>query len=87
MPHIAYVLLASSALLLLAVLAGKVSDRVGIPPLLLFLAVGMLAGSDGPGGIYFDDAWLAQLVGTVTLALILFASGVDTHWPEVRPVF
>src|SRR5262249_15384246 len=33
------------------------------------------------------DAWLAQLVGTVALALILFASGLDTHWPEVRPVF
>src|SRR5262249_22097400 len=86
MPHIEYLLLAASALLLLAVLAGRVSDRVGIPPLLLFLVIGMLAGSDGPGGIYFDNAWLAQLVGTVALTLILFASGLDTCWPQVRPV-
>src|SRR5262249_23037756 len=35
--------------------------------------------------IYFDDAWLAQLVGVIALTLILFASGLDTHWPEVRP--
>jgi len=86
MPHIEYVLLAASALLLLAVVAGMASDRVGIPPLLVFLAIGMLAGSDGPGGIYFDDAWLAQLVGVIALTLILFASGLATHWPEVRPV-
>src|SRR5262249_44480464 len=84
MPHIESLLLAASALLLIAVLAGKASDRVGIPPLLLFLAIGMLAGSEGPGGIYFDNAWLGQLVGVVALTLILFASGLDTCWPEVR---
>ena len=84
MPTIEEVILAASVLLLLGVLASKVSIRAGIPPLLLFLALGMLAGSDGPGGIFFDNAWLAQLVGTVALAFILFSGGLDTDWPKVR---
>jgi cell volume regulation protein A len=46
----------------------------------------MLAGSDGPGGIYFDDASLAQSLGVVALALILFSGGLDTEWSSVRPV-
>ena len=55
-----YILLAAAVLLLLSVLASKVSGRLGVPSLLLFLGVGMLAGSDGPGGVHFDDAYLAQ---------------------------
>jgi potassium/hydrogen antiporter len=83
---IEHLLLVTSALLLLAVLAGKASARIGIPPLLLFLVVGMLAGSDGPGGIYFNDPLLAQLIGALALAFILFSAGLDTEWPSVRPV-
>src|SRR6266581_2790430 len=78
-------LLVSSLLLLLSILAWKVSSRLGIPALLLFLGIGMLAGSDGPGGIYFDNALLAQEVGIVALAFILFAGGLETHWKVVRP--
>ena len=78
-------LLVASVLLLLSVLAWKVSSRLGIPGLLLFLAFGMLAGSDVPGGIYFDNAQLAQEVGIVALALILFAGGMETEWEVVRP--
>jgi len=78
-------LLVSSVLLLLSILAWKVSSRLGIPALLLFLGIGMLAGSDGPGGIYFDDASVAQSVGVVALAFILFAGGLDTEWKVVRP--
>ncbi len=85
MANIEHLLLVASVLLLLCVLAGKISVRVGVPPLLLFLLLGMLAGSDGPGGIYFDDPWLAQLVGTIALVLILFSGGLDTSWPNVRP--
>ena len=40
----------------------------------------------GPGGLYFDDAWLAQFLGIVALVFILFAGGLDTHWSGVRPV-
>lgn len=76
------------ALLLLAgVLAGKVSGRFGIPALLLFLIIGMAAGSDGPGGIEFIDAGLTSQVGSLALAFILFSGGLDTHWSRVRPVF
>jgi NhaP-type Na+/H+ and K+/H+ antiporter len=55
-------------LLLVAVFAGKVSGRFGIPALLLFPVIGMLAGSDGPGGIEFDDVGLASSIGAVALA-------------------
>jgi cell volume regulation protein A len=79
-------LISASLLLLICVLASKVSDRFGIPALLLFLALGMLAGSDGIGGIYFDDPALAQFIGVVALVLILFSGGIDTEWDQVRPV-
>lgn len=81
-----YQLLGLAVILLLSVLASKVSDRFGVPALVLFLALGMLVGSDGPGGIYFDDAVLAQFLGAAALALILFSGGLDTNWRDVRPV-
>lgn len=77
----------TSVLLLMSILASKVSDRFGIPSLLVFLILGMLAGSEGIGGIYFDDHTLAQSVGVVALCLILFSSGLSTLWRSVRPVF
>jgi potassium/hydrogen antiporter len=80
------ILLAASVLLLLSILASKASGRLGVPALLLFLVIGMLAGSDGPGGIYFDDPWLTQLVGVVALAFILFDGGLSTRWSAIRPV-
>ena len=80
------ILFAAAMLLLISVLASKASDRLGVPALLIFLVLGMLAGSDGPGGIYFDDAWTAQFLGVIALALILFAGGIDTHWQSVRPI-
>lgn len=76
----------ASGLVLAGVLASKLSSRVGIPSLLLFLAVGMLAGSDGIGRIDFDNAELAQSLGVIALAFILFAGGLDTSWSSVRPV-
>jgi potassium/hydrogen antiporter len=86
MTSIDHILVAASVLLLLSVIASKASAKLGIPALLLFLVLGMLAGSDGPGGIYFDDAHFAQSLGVVALALILFSGGLDTEWSSVRPV-
>ncbi len=82
---IEYALLVTAVLLLLSVLASRASSKFGIPALLLFLLVGMLAGSDGPGGIYFDNAQATQSLGVVALTLILFSGGLDTNWPTVRP--
>lgn len=79
-------LLVVGALLLLAIVAGKASGRIGLPGLALFLVIGMLAGSEGMGGIAFDDAPVAQFVGIAALTLILFSGGLDTRWASVRPV-
>lgn len=80
------VLVLVGVLLFLSVLASKASAKLGIPALALFLGLGMLAGSDGPGGISFDDPGLAKTLGSVALAFILFAGGLDTAWERVRPV-
>ncbi len=86
MISIEILLLGSSILLLLSILASKASDKIGVPALLLFLIVGMLAGSEGPGGIEFDNPWLAQSLGVTALSFILFAGGLDTDWSSIRPV-
>ncbi len=83
---IEYTLVAASFLLLVSIVASKISSRLGIPALLLFLVVGMLAGSEGVGGIYFDDPLLAQFLGVAALAFILFSGGLDTQIDDIRPV-
>ena len=81
-----YLLLAVAVLLLLSVAASKASGWLGIPALLLFLIIGMLAGSDGPGGVYFDNPWLAQSLGIIALIFILFAGGLQTKWSSIKAV-
>jgi cell volume regulation protein A len=78
-------------LLVGAVLAGSIAvafgaARVGVPSLVAFLALGMLLGSDGPGGIEFDDAELARKVGVIGLAAILYEGGLSTSWRRLRRV-
>lgn len=73
-------------LLFLGVVASKASSKLGVPALLLFLLIGILAGSEGPGRIPFDNAALAQSIGVMALAFILFAGGLDTNWRLVSPV-
>ncbi|MCC9165240.1 potassium/proton antiporter [Pontibacter harenae] len=80
------ILLGSSILLFLSILISKSLGRLGIPALALFLGVGVLAGSEGIGGIYFDDALTAQSLGTIALAIILFSGGLDTRWEHTKPV-
>ncbi|HWI90241.1 MAG TPA: potassium/proton antiporter [Flavisolibacter sp.] len=80
------ILLIGSILLLISILAGKTIKRFGVPTLIFFLIVGMLAGSEGIGGIYFDNAALAQFIGIVALNFILFSGGLDTHWQSIKPV-
>jgi uncharacterized membrane protein YtjA (UPF0391 family) len=54
-------------LLLISIIAGKTTGKLGVPTLIFFLVVGILAGSEGIGGIYFDNAELAQFIGIVAL--------------------
>jgi potassium/hydrogen antiporter len=79
-------LLAGAALVLVGVVASKSSSRFGVPSLLLFLAVGMLAGSDGVANIEFDDFELARSFGIVALGYILFSGGLGTRFADIRPV-
>ncbi len=78
--------LIAGVLLFVGVLASKLADRVGVPSLLLFLVVGMLAGSEGIGRIDFDSVDWARGIGEVALLVILFAGGLETKWKSVRPV-
>jgi potassium/hydrogen antiporter len=80
------ILFIGSALLLISILAGKTSYKFGVPTLLFFLAIGMLAGSEGLLGIHFDDPQTAQFVGIVALNFILFSGGLDTDWGSIKPV-
>jgi cell volume regulation protein A len=79
--------LVAGALLAAGLLASLVAGRLRVPGLLLFLGVGMLAGSDGFGWIDFSDYELAQIVGIIALGLILFEGGLASGWEEIRPVF
>jgi potassium/hydrogen antiporter len=82
-----YELILVAGLLLAAGLAAaKAADRLRVPGLLLFLALGMLAGSEGIGGVEFDDAELTRTLGTIALVLILFEGGLAAGWQNIRPV-
>ena len=72
------VILLAGLLLLISVLASIITARIGMPLLLAFLALGMLAGEDGPGGIQFQDVQTAHLIGSLALAVILFNGGLCT---------
>jgi cell volume regulation protein A len=86
-PNATGVLLAGTGVLLaLAVALSPLSQRLGVPALLAVLLVGMAAGSEGIGGVPFDDYHLAFRLGTVALVLILFDGGLDTPRAVFRRV-
>jgi cell volume regulation protein A len=84
--HDAELILVAGVLLAAGIAGALLADRVRVPGLLLFLGLGMLAGSQGVGGIEFDNAELARTLGTIALVLILFEGGLTAGWPEIRPV-
>jgi cell volume regulation protein A len=79
-------LLLVGAILAASIAVALGAARTGLPVLVAFLGLGMLLGSDGPGGIDFDDAKLAREVGIVGLALILYEGGLQTSWRRLREV-
>ncbi|MBW8334370.1 MAG: potassium/proton antiporter [Prolixibacteraceae bacterium] len=80
------ILLVGSILLFISLFAGKTSYKFGVPVLIFFLAIGMLAGSEGIGGINFDNPKTAQFIGIIALNFILFSGGFDTDWKTVKPI-
>lgn len=79
-------LLIGALLVLVGIASSKLSSRAGMPVLVLFVVVGMLAGSEGIGGIAFENYSLAHALGTIGLAVILFDGGLRTSFNDVRPV-
>jgi cell volume regulation protein A len=86
MPTFENILFAAGLLLLISSMISKASDRFGVPILLLFLLIGMLAGSEGIGGIYFDNYLAAKSLGIVALMFILFSGGFDTPIKDIRHI-
>ncbi|MFR9729682.1 potassium/proton antiporter [Saccharopolyspora sp. MS10] len=85
LPQLYAALLAGGLVLLAGIVAIRAATRFGLPALLLFLAVGVAIGEDGLG-LRFDDAQLAQNLGTAALAVILVEGGLTTRWADVRPL-
>src|SRR3954462_5939820 len=86
MNNINTILLSLSLMMVLSILIAKLTKNIGVPVLLLFIGIGMVAGSEGFGGIYFDNARTAQNIGIISLIFILFSGGLETQWKSVRPI-
>lgn len=80
-------ILLGAVLIGLGVLSSKISARLGLPLLVVFLLVGMLAGEAGVGGIVFDNTQIAHAIGSLALAIILFDGGLQTSFGSIRAVW
>jgi cell volume regulation protein A len=84
-PHAtALLLVVFGALMAFCVLFTRTLDRAGVPVVLIFLILGMLGGSEGLGGVAFDNYAVAFRLGTIALILILFDGGLNTSWYAIR---
>ncbi len=72
-------ILIGGLLAITAVLSTRFARRFGVPALVIFVAIGMLAGVDGPGGVDFANYDLSYNIGLLALAIILFSGGLDTR--------
>ena len=78
------IIFAGALIVMLSILAGRLSSRFGAPILLVFLGIGMLLGDEGPGGIQFSDPAAAYFFGSIALAVILFDGGLRTTRASMR---
>lgn len=70
----------TAIILILCVFSSKFLHRFGVPTLLIFILLGMVFGSDGIVGIYFDNYGLAETICSVALIFIMFYGGFGTNW-------
>jgi cell volume regulation protein A len=84
MDFVNQLIFAAGLLFLVSILATVITPRLGVPLLLVFIVIGMLAGEDGPGNIHFGDFRLTNLAGTAALAVILFDGGMRTSFKTFR---
>lgn len=80
------ILLLCAVVIMLCVVASRFSNRVGMPALLCFMALGMVFGSDGLFKIPFDSFRIAKDVCTIGLVFIMFYGGFDVNWKTAKPV-
>lgn len=78
-------LLLVSVLVFFAIILSKIGSKFGMPSLLLFLIIGMVAGADGIG-IKFEDYHMAEYIGHFAMTIILFTGGLETSLSETKPV-
>lgn len=81
------IILLAAILIVFGILSSKISARLGLPMLVLFLLVGMAAGEAGIGGIKFDNAQMAHALGSLALAIILFDGGLQTPMNSIKQVW
>ena len=86
MQKIETILLVISILIILSIILSKISSFTNVPKMLIFLAVGMIAGEEGPGGIIFNNYDIAQGMGIIALSFILFSGGLDTKYSNMKSV-
>lgn len=80
------IILIASILLMSAIIFNKIGGKFGVPSLIIFIFVGILAGSDGILGIHFEDYSFAQFVGIIAISYILFMGGLSVNIDELKPV-
>ena len=76
----------AAAVIFLCIVCQRVSSRLGVPMLLIFILLGMAFGSDGVVKIWFDDYRLAEQICSTALIFIMFYGGFGTKWHEAKPV-
>jgi len=80
------IIIVSAVLLFISVLTSKTANRTGLPMLIFFLLIGMLAGTDGIGKISFENPATAQFLGIIALCFILYSGGLDTKYDQIKPI-
>ena len=79
-------LLFVSVVIILCIISSRISNKFGVPTLLIFIALGMLFGSEGIFKVQFEDYKLAEQICSFALMLIIFCGGFSTNWKVAKPV-